>query len=43
LRFVLSPGIGKARSYDTISLELLERVLHFGPQLMSAVHAPAKI
>src|SRR5277367_1398429 len=43
LRFVLSPGIGKARSYDTISLELLQRVLRFGPQLMSAAHAPAKI
>jgi len=43
LRFVLSPGIGKARSYDTISLELLQRVLRFGPQLMSAAHAAAKI
>ena len=43
LRFVLTPGIGKARSYDTISLDLLQRVLRFGPQLMSAAHAPAKI
>ena len=43
LRFVLSPGIGKARSYDTISLELLQRVLRFGPNLMSASHSPARI
>jgi 3-dehydroquinate synthase len=34
LRFVLSPGIGKARSYDEISLEVLRRVLRFGPELI---------
>ncbi len=31
LRFVLTPGIGKARSHDTISLGMLQRVLRFGP------------
>ena len=41
LRFVLSPGIGKARSYDTISLELLQRVLRFGPRLIAETHASA--
>jgi 3-dehydroquinate synthetase len=35
LRFVLTPGIGKARSYDSISLELLQRVLRLGPGLLS--------
>ena len=34
IRFVLSPGIGKARSYDTISEELLRRVLRDGPALI---------
>jgi 3-dehydroquinate synthase len=33
LRFVLTPRIGKAQSYDHIRLDLLERVLHFAPQL----------
>jgi 3-dehydroquinate synthase len=33
LRFVLTPRIGKARSCDGIPLDLLERVLHFAPQL----------
>ena len=41
LRFVLSPGIGKARTYDTIPVELLQRVLRFGPQLIS--QTPAKL
>lgn len=36
LRFVLSPGIGQARSYDTVSLQAVERVLHFTPRLISA-------
>jgi 3-dehydroquinate synthase len=34
LRFVLTPGIGKARSYDTISLGMLQRVLRYGPELL---------
>ncbi|MFI5059673.1 MAG: 3-dehydroquinate synthase [Candidatus Acidiferrales bacterium] len=33
LRFVLTPHIGKARSYDDIPLDLVERVLHFAPRL----------
>jgi 3-dehydroquinate synthase len=33
LRFVLTPRIGKARSCDDIPLDLVERVLHFAPQL----------
>jgi 3-dehydroquinate synthase len=33
LRFVLTPRIGKARSYDDIPLDLVECVLHFAPRL----------
>lgn len=33
LRFVLSPVIGKARSYDDVPLALVRRVLRFAPQL----------
>jgi len=36
LRFVLSPRIGKARSYDTVPLHVVERVLHFTPRLVAA-------
>jgi 3-dehydroquinate synthase len=36
LRFVLSPGIGEAQSYDTVPLHVVERVLHFTPRLISA-------
>jgi len=36
LRFVLSPRIGQARSYDTVPLHVVERVLHFTPRLISA-------
>ena len=36
LRFVLSPRIGKARSYDTVPLHVVERVLHFTPRLVEA-------
>jgi len=36
LRFVLSPRIGQARSYDTVPLHVVERVLHFTPRLMTA-------
>jgi 3-dehydroquinate synthase len=35
LRFVLSPRIGKARTYDDIPLALVERVLHFAPDLLT--------
>jgi 3-dehydroquinate synthase len=36
LRFVLSPRLGEARSYDTVPLHTVERVLHFTPRLISA-------
>src|SRR5256886_148839 len=36
LRFVLSTCIGEARSYDTVSPNIVERVLHFTPRLISA-------
>jgi 3-dehydroquinate synthase len=36
LRFVLSPRIGSARSYDAVPLHVVERVLHFTPRLLAA-------
>jgi 3-dehydroquinate synthase len=36
LRFVLSRRIGEARSYDTVPLHAVERVLHFTPRLITA-------
>jgi 3-dehydroquinate synthase len=36
LRFVLSPRIGQARSYDTVPPQVVERVLHFTPRLVAA-------
>jgi 3-dehydroquinate synthase len=36
LRFVLTPRIGEARSYDTVPLHVVERVLHFAPRLIAA-------
>jgi 3-dehydroquinate synthase len=36
LRFVLSPRIGEARSYDNVPLHAVERVLHFTPRLIAA-------
>jgi 3-dehydroquinate synthase len=36
LRFVLSPRIGEARSYDTVPLQAVEHVLHFTPRLIAA-------
>ena len=36
LRFVLSPRIGEARSYDSIPFKAVERVLHFTPRLIAA-------
>jgi 3-dehydroquinate synthase len=36
LRFVLSPRIGEARSYDTVPPHVVERVLHFTPRLITA-------
>jgi 3-dehydroquinate synthase len=37
LRFVLTPRIGRAASYDRIPLDAVERVLHFAPQLFCAL------
>jgi 3-dehydroquinate synthase len=36
VRFVLSPRIGEARSYESISSSVVERVLHFTPHLIAA-------
>ena len=36
VRFVLSPRIGEARSYDSIASSIVERVLHFTPHLIAA-------
>ena len=35
LRFVLTPGIGKAVSHDDVALDTLERVLHFAPHFIN--------
>ena len=35
LRFVLLPRIGKAKSYDDVPLEIVERVLRFAPHFVS--------
>jgi len=42
LRFVLSPRLGKAGSYDDVPLEAVQRVLHFAPQFLtkSILHKP---
>jgi len=39
LRFVLSPRIGQARTYDKVPVEAVERVLHFTPRLVAAASA----
>jgi 3-dehydroquinate synthase len=36
LRFVLSPRIGEARTYDMVPVQAVERVLHFTPRLVTA-------
>ncbi len=36
LRFVLSSRIGEARSYDTIPVQAVERILYFTPRLITA-------
>jgi 3-dehydroquinate synthetase len=35
LRFVLSPKLGKAGSYDDIPLEAVRKVLRFAPQFVA--------
>lgn len=37
LRFVLTPRIGRAQSYDNIPRDLVKRVLRFAPQLASCL------
>ncbi|HZC65612.1 MAG TPA: 3-dehydroquinate synthase [Candidatus Dormibacteraeota bacterium] len=37
IRFVLTPGIGSAKSYDHVSLKLVEAVLRFGPSLLTGL------
>jgi 3-dehydroquinate synthase len=39
IRFVLSSRIGAARSYDKVPLELVQRVLRFGPGLLGSLRA----
>lgn len=39
LRFVLSPRIGQARTYDSVPTGAVERVLHFTPLLIAAACA----
>ena len=36
LRFVLSPRIGQARTYDMVPIHAVERVLHLTPRLITA-------
>ena len=36
LRFVLSPRIGQARTYDNVPVDAVERVLYFTPCLITA-------
>ncbi|HEX8764456.1 MAG TPA: 3-dehydroquinate synthase, partial [Candidatus Acidoferrum sp.] len=36
LRFVLSPCLGQARTYDKVPVDAVERVMHFTPRLISA-------
>ncbi|HKW34324.1 MAG TPA: 3-dehydroquinate synthase [Candidatus Acidoferrum sp.] len=39
LRFVLSPRLGQARTYDKVRVDAVERVLHFTPRLIAAAIA----
>jgi 3-dehydroquinate synthase len=39
LRFVLSPRLGQARTYDKVPVDAVERVLHFTPRLIAAANA----
>jgi 3-dehydroquinate synthase len=42
LRFVLAPRIGKAKSYDDVPLQAVERVLRFAPHFLTAAH-PSRV
>jgi 3-dehydroquinate synthetase len=35
IRFVLSPRLGKAQSYNSVSLDTVKRVLHFAPHFLT--------
>ena len=39
LRFVLSPRLGHARTYENVPVDAVERVLHFTPRLIAAASA----
>lgn len=39
LRFVLSPRLGHARTFDTVPSDAVERVLHFTPRLIAEASA----
>ena len=39
LRFVLSPRIGQARTYDAVPQQAVERALHFTPRLITAARS----
>ena len=39
LRFVLSPRLGQARTYDKVPVDAVERVLHFIPRLIATASA----
>ena len=39
LRFVLSPHVGQASTYDDVPVDAVERVLHFTPRLIAAASA----
>lgn len=36
IRFVLSPRLGEAQTYDKIPLQIVERVLHFTPRVLAS-------
>jgi 3-dehydroquinate synthase len=43
LRFVLSSRIGEAKSYDTVPLQAVERVIHFTPRLITASNKLSRV
>jgi 3-dehydroquinate synthase len=40
LRFVLIPRIGKARTFENVPIEAVERILHFAPRILSESSRP---
>lgn len=43
LRFVLAPRIGQAKTYDSVPLDTLERVLHFAPHFLTPLRVSAPV